>query len=150
MQASPWLTPPSLWIGPLRTDFGAALQAESTQTLVATKFLPFPWRLRQGDLERALRRSLDRLGLERVDLYQIHGPFPPRSIETWVEALAEVKRKGLTRAIGVSNFDQNQTQRAYSSAKYDILLAATRWNITRSTAGLREWVAGPLPELGIA
>jgi aryl-alcohol dehydrogenase-like predicted oxidoreductase len=106
---------------------GGLMATNEMQTLVATKFLPFPWRLRLTDMERALRRSLDRLGLERVDLYQIHTPFPPRSIETWVEALAEVKRKGLTRAVGVSNFDQNQTQRAYSVlAKYDIPLASNQ------------------------
>jgi len=106
---------------------GGLMQTKGPQALVATKFLPLPWRLRQADMERALRGSLQRLQRERVDLYQIHGPFPPRSVEAWVEGLAEMKRKGLTRAIGVSNFNQDQTQRAYSVlAKYDIPLASNQ------------------------
>lgn len=106
---------------------GQLMQANGTHAVVATKFLPFPWRLRQADMERALRGSLERLQLERVDLYQIHAPFPPRSVEAWVDALAEMRRKGLTRAIGVSNFNQSQTQRAYSAlAKYDIPLASNQ------------------------
>jgi aryl-alcohol dehydrogenase-like predicted oxidoreductase len=45
----------------------------------------------------------------------------------WVEGLAAVRRKGLTRAVGVSNFSQKQTQRAYSVlAKYDIPLASNQ------------------------
>jgi aryl-alcohol dehydrogenase-like predicted oxidoreductase len=106
---------------------GELMKSNGTQAVVATKFLPFPWRLRQADMERALRGSLERLQLERVDLYQIHAPFPPRSVEAWVEGLAEMRRKGLTRAIGVSNFNQSQTQRAYSAlAKYDIPLASNQ------------------------
>lgn len=43
--------------------------------VVATKYMPLPWRLRQPQsLLAALRASLLRLGLERVDLYQIHTP----------------------------------------------------------------------------
>jgi aryl-alcohol dehydrogenase-like predicted oxidoreductase len=106
---------------------GQFMSNDGRNTLVATKFLPYPWRLRQVDMERALRGSLERLGRERVDLYQIHWPVPLRSIEAWVEGLAEMRRKGLTRAVGVSNFNQSQTQRAYSVlAKYDIPLASNQ------------------------
>jgi aryl-alcohol dehydrogenase-like predicted oxidoreductase len=94
---------------------------------VATKFFPYPWRLRPAAMERALRGSLERLGKEQVDLYQIHWPLSPRSIEVWVEGLAEIRRKGLARAVGVSNFNQSQTQRAYTVlAKYDIPLASNQ------------------------
>lgn len=60
--------------------------------VVATKFFPYPWRLRQGDLLRALRGSLDRLGLSQVDLYQIHWPNPPVSIETWMAGLPQARQ----------------------------------------------------------
>ena len=94
---------------------------------VATKFFPYPWRFRSAAMERALRGSLERLGKNQVDLYQIHWPTPLRSVEVWVEGLAEARRKGLARAVGVSNFDQNQTQRAYTVlAKYDIPLASNQ------------------------
>jgi diketogulonate reductase-like aldo/keto reductase len=55
--------------------------------------------------KRALRSSLDRLGLEYVDLYLIHWPLPrlDRYVESW-RAMEELLAEGLTRAIGVSNF----------------------------------------------
>ena len=56
--------------------------------VVATKFMPFPWRLRKNSLRSALRASLARLRLDRADLYQVHWPFPPRAVEVWAEGLA--------------------------------------------------------------
>ena len=55
--------------------------------------------------KRALRDSLDRLGLEYVDLYLIHWPLPrlDRYVESWL-AMEELLAEGLTRTIGVSNF----------------------------------------------
>jgi 2,5-diketo-D-gluconate reductase A len=55
--------------------------------------------------KRALRDSLDRLGLEYVDLYLIHWPLPrlDRYVGSWL-AMEELLAEGLTRAIGVSNF----------------------------------------------
>lgn len=80
--------------------------------VIATKFMPYSWRLDRGALRRALQGSLRRLNLERVELYQIHCPLPPRSIETWVDALADVVHEGLVGAIGVSNYDARQVERA--------------------------------------
>jgi len=81
--------------------------------VIATKFFPYPWRLAKGQLMGALRGSLKRLGIDRVDLYQIHWPLPPRSIDTWISALADAVASGLTRLGGVSNYSIAQTQRAY-------------------------------------
>ena len=55
--------------------------------------------------KEALRSSLDRLGLDFVDLYLIHWPLPrlDRYAESW-RAMEELLAEGLTRAIGVSNF----------------------------------------------
>ncbi|MGY1681688.1 aldo/keto reductase [Geodermatophilus sp. SYSU D01176] len=55
--------------------------------------------------KQALRSSLDRLGLDFVDLYLIHWPLPrlDRYVESW-RAMEELLADGLTRAIGVSNF----------------------------------------------
>ncbi len=51
----------------------------------------------------ALEGSLDRLGLDAVDLYLIHWPVPGLRLETW-EALVRAADDGLCRAIGVSNY----------------------------------------------
>jgi aryl-alcohol dehydrogenase-like predicted oxidoreductase len=56
---------------------GRFARAVDDQIVMATKFFPYPWRWRRTGLVRALRGSLKRLGLDRVDLYQIHWPFPP-------------------------------------------------------------------------
>jgi 2,5-diketo-D-gluconate reductase A len=54
---------------------------------------------------RALKASLRRLGFDCVDLYLIHWPVPAydRYVETW-QAFIDAQKEGLTRAIGVSNF----------------------------------------------
>jgi 2,5-diketo-D-gluconate reductase A len=53
----------------------------------------------------ALAGSLERLGLDHVDLYLIHWPLPrvDQYVESWL-AMEELQAEGLTRAIGVSNF----------------------------------------------
>lgn len=92
---------------------GQFLHATEVPVKVATKFMPFPWRLSRSVLRKALESSLKRLGLARVDLYQIHMPLPPVNVETWMEAMAEVQQAGLIGAVGVSNYDNDQMQRAY-------------------------------------
>lgn len=94
---------------------GRFIRAADQSVVVATKFMPYPWRLRQGDLLRALQKSLDRLGLDQVDLYQIHWPFPFRSIETWMAGLADAVEAGLVRAVGVSNYNVEQMRRAHAA-----------------------------------
>ena len=95
--------------------------------IVASKFFPYPWRLYKGSLKLALLGSLKRLQMERVDLYQIHWPFPPISIETWASGLADVVNEGLARAVGVSNYNANQMRRAQAVlAKRGILLASNQ------------------------
>lgn len=59
-----------------------------------------------GDEPRAaLRESLDKLGLDTVDLYLVHWPTPARDnyLHAW-QRLIELRDEGLTRSIGVSNF----------------------------------------------
>jgi aryl-alcohol dehydrogenase-like predicted oxidoreductase len=93
---------------------GRFMEESGADVTVATKFMPFPWRLTQGQLLRALRHSLKRLGLPRVDLYQVHFPLPIRSVETWARALADAVDEGLTRAVGVSNYDVEQMGRTFN------------------------------------
>ncbi len=59
-----------------------------------------------GALIPSLKRSLEELGLDQVDLTLIHWPAPNGKIplRVYVEQLAEAKENGLTRWIGVSNF----------------------------------------------
>jgi aryl-alcohol dehydrogenase-like predicted oxidoreductase len=73
--------------------------------VLATKFLPSPQKLAvKGAMRAALEASIERLGVDHVDLYQIHGPISLRSKAALAEALAEVHAAGLTSAVGVSNY----------------------------------------------
>ncbi len=95
--------------------------------MVATKFFPMPWRLTKNSIPGALRESLKRLGLEKVDLYQIHIPSPLLSVERMMEGMRICVEEGLTRTVGVSNFDHYHMLRAYSElARHNIPLAANQ------------------------
>jgi len=65
------------------------------------------WNSDQGtqSAHDAIDVSLEKLGLDRVDLYLIHWPSPSRGLytESWL-ALEQIKAAGKTRSIGVSNF----------------------------------------------
>lgn len=106
---------------------GQFLKATDQPVLIATKFLPFPWRFGKGAIVRAMKGSLLRLGVESVDLYQIHWPSPLMNIDTMVDGLAECVKSELTRTVGVSNFSQTQMLAAYSSlARHNIPLASNQ------------------------
>jgi aryl-alcohol dehydrogenase-like predicted oxidoreductase len=67
--------------------------------------------LRRDSLRRELEQSLARLGLDAVDLYQIHWPIPANEIEEGWSTLVEFRDEGLVRHIGVSNFSVEQLGR---------------------------------------
>ena len=60
--------------------------------------------------------SLRRLGVDVIDLYQIHWPVPDAEIEEGWTTLAELQREGKVRYIGVSNFNVSQMERALKIA----------------------------------
>ncbi|MGC3965741.1 MAG: aldo/keto reductase [Rhodocyclaceae bacterium] len=86
------------------------------QVFVTTKL----WNESQGYDEalRALPASLDRLGLEYVDLFLIHWPAPQRGrfVNSW-RALAHLRNDGRVRSIGVSNFTAAHLQRLFDETE---------------------------------
>ena len=67
--------------------------------------------LKRDSVLREAEASLRRLGVDAIDLYQIHWPNPEADIEEGWSALAELKEQGLVRHIGVSNFSVSQLRR---------------------------------------
>jgi len=106
---------------------GKFLKEIDQPVLVATKYFPWPWRITKGFLPRALKGSLDRMGLDAVDLYQIHMSSLTMSPETMMEGMAECVKRGWARTVGVSNFGQSRMLRAYSTlAQHGIPLASNQ------------------------
>jgi aryl-alcohol dehydrogenase-like predicted oxidoreductase len=94
-------------IGQLR----AGDPARAGLVVLATKFMPSPWKVNvRGALLSSLRASLRRLGVSSVELYQIHGPISLRSHGALADALAAAHEAGLVKAVGVSNYSSKETR----------------------------------------
>jgi aryl-alcohol dehydrogenase-like predicted oxidoreductase len=77
--------------------------------------------LKRDSIRKEVEDSLKRLRVEAIDLYQIHWPDPDEEIEEGWTTLAELKREGKVRYLGVSNFDVAQMKRAQAIAPIDSL-----------------------------
>jgi len=83
---------------------------------VTTKMLPEhlvdPYKVLQAGW-----RSLERMGLNYVDLFLIHWPHPSLPVEVQVGNFEVLVEKGIARYIGVSNFDVNELEKALTATK---------------------------------
>lgn len=66
--------------------------------------------LSRANILREIDESLERLQTDYIDIYQLHWPDHNTSIEETVSALAEIKKAGKIRYIGLSNFSQNYVE----------------------------------------
>jgi 2,5-diketo-D-gluconate reductase A len=97
---------------------GRALKASgiSRDELFVTTKLNNPEH-KAGQAERAVDESLDKLGLDHVDLYLIHWPLPAvdRYVEVW-NSLAKIQADGRITSIGVSNFQPAHLERLFAES----------------------------------
>ena len=107
---------------------GRALEGMPERPYVFTKcsLLEGPGRrvvhsLKRDSILREADASLKRLGVDAIDLYQIHWPNPEEDIEEGWGALAELKEQGLVRHIGVSNFEVQHMRRIQQIAQIETL-----------------------------
>ncbi len=92
-------------------EVGQALRAsglDRNDYFVVTKL----WISEHGydQTKAAFKTSLDKLGLDYIDLYLIHSPSGGKIIETW-RAMNDLKSAGLSKSIGVSNFNIHHLER---------------------------------------
>ncbi len=92
---------------------GKALQSlPREQVVIATKCMGRVWEgplgagLSRKHVFDAMDQSLKRLGVDYVDLYQLHAPDKSTPIEETLRALEDLVRAGKTRYIGFSNYDK--------------------------------------------
>ena len=104
---------------------GRALKSASVKPYVFTKS-SMTWGAEGQDprkivqtmkkIRQECEASLQRLGVEAIDLYQIHWPVPDEELEEGWSTMAELQREGKVRWIGVSNFSVAQMERALKIA----------------------------------
>jgi aryl-alcohol dehydrogenase-like predicted oxidoreductase len=112
--------------GPRRSEelVGRAISGRRDELLVASKVAPSPQGsgFRPKEVRRACTGSLGRLGIDHLDLYQLHWPdesgIPVE--DTW-DAMAGLVEEGLVRFVGVSNFDQELLERCEAVRHVDSL-----------------------------
>ena len=128
-------------------DTADAYGPETSELLIAEALYPYPTGLviatkggltrpapdqpvlngRPEHLKQALDRSLKRLRLERIDLYQLHFVDPKVPIEESVGALKQMQDAGKIRHVGLSNVDPNEIARAHKVVP--IVSVQNRYNI---------------------
>jgi len=116
---------------------GSALRASGLardQYTVATKV----WNSDQGyeATLKAFDASLERLGLEYVDLYLIHWPMPKHTRDTW-RAMEEIHASGRAKAIGVCNFLVHHLEDLLSFADVPPALDQVEHHVRLQQPGLR-------------
>jgi diketogulonate reductase-like aldo/keto reductase len=72
----------------------------------------FPMHFRYKSMKKAAYKSVERLGINRVDLYLIHWPSPLVSIEKQMKVLEDLVKEEKVRYVGVSNFSVDQFKEA--------------------------------------
>jgi aryl-alcohol dehydrogenase-like predicted oxidoreductase len=100
---------------------GKALAGRPDDVLIFTKVAPKPSGsgFLRDQVKTGIRKSLARLGVDHVDLYQLHWPDLSVPVEETWTAMAEVQDEGLARHIGVSNFDRVLVERCLNVRHVD-------------------------------
>jgi aryl-alcohol dehydrogenase-like predicted oxidoreductase len=89
---------------------GKALVDKRDKCFIATKVAPE--HLRARDIRNSITASLKRLGTDYVDLYYIHWPNKDIPLEETMGEMSRLKKEGLIKAIGVSNFNVSLLRQA--------------------------------------
>ena len=97
-------------LGKSEEILGRAMREHREEIVVATKV--WPWNLSYGRVLRAADRSRRRLGVDTIDLYQIHWPNRFISIRSTMKAMKKLIDDGKIRCVGVSNFNLAQMKGA--------------------------------------
>lgn len=96
-------------------------EAFQDRLVIASKFLPLPLPpcklIMPYGMLKYCRRSLRRMGMTQMDLYQIHGPIHINTINSMAGGLAACVEQGLTRAVGVSNYSRDEMIRMDEALK---------------------------------
>jgi aryl-alcohol dehydrogenase-like predicted oxidoreductase len=106
---------------------GRAIGPDRASVFVGTKLFPFlPGARRVGKRAAA---SASRLGLDRLDLYQVHWPNPFVSDDTLMEGMRAAQETGLIEEVGVSGYDLQRWRSAECALGSRVLTNQVRYNL---------------------
>ncbi|MEM4312353.1 MAG: aldo/keto reductase [Nitrososphaerales archaeon] len=107
---------------------GEAIKGRRNEAIIATKVSPL--HLSYNSVIRACERSLERLNIKEIDLYQIHFPNPIIPIKETMKAMNKLLRDGKIRYVGVSNFKLKQLKKAMGAlSNSHIVSNQVRYNL---------------------
>ena len=132
----------------------------SGEVAVATKFAPVPWRQSADDVVAACKASRERLGVEQIDLYQIHFPdiiqplkpfgLERRKEEEYWDGLARCVEQGLVANVGVSNYGPTLVRRAHEAlARRGVPLVSNQINLSLMYRKAQQPTLKVCEELGV-
>ncbi|WP_374525425.1 aldo/keto reductase [Sphingopyxis sp.] len=145
----------SAWVpghkgGESETEMGAWLKASGARdkVLIATKVGMMPGGLKPDRIREAVQGSLDRLGVDVLDLYFAHKDDPDVPLGEILGAFGELVDAGMVRAIGASNYSAERLSEALRTADE---LGLPRFTVVQPELNLldREQYEGPLQTLCI-
>jgi aryl-alcohol dehydrogenase-like predicted oxidoreductase len=107
------------WIGDWLRERGDEEVVLTTKVFYSVEGDPDDRGLAPERIQRQFQGSLERLGVERVDLYLTHAPDPETPLERTLEALDELRTAGRVRAIGLSNVGARELETALGHTRID-------------------------------
>jgi aryl-alcohol dehydrogenase-like predicted oxidoreductase len=115
-------------VGKSERIVGEAIQGHRENVVIATKV--WPWNLSRGRIIRAADKSKQRLGVDVIDLYQIHWPNPIFPIRNTMKTMKRLVELGKVRCVGISNFNLKKTQAAQEAlAPLDLASNQVKYNL---------------------
>jgi aryl-alcohol dehydrogenase-like predicted oxidoreductase len=99
-----------------------AVEGRRERAVVVTKIV----QCSPDNVEPSLDAALERLQTDHLDVYVVHWPRPSMSLEAFFEKMCEMREKGKTREVGVSNFDREQMEVA---AGYGVVSLQPPYNV---------------------
>ena len=107
---------------------GEAIRGRRDEVVIASKVSPF--NLSHRGVMKAAERSLRRLGIDTIDLYQIHFPNPLFPIQNTMKAMKKLVKQGKIRTVGVSNFNLKKLKDAQEAlAPIELASNQVRFNL---------------------
>ena len=107
---------------------GEAIQDHRDDIVIATKV--WPWNLTSGRVIRAADHSARRLGVDVIDLYQIHWPNSLYPIRNTMKTMRRLVELGKVRLVGISNFNLARTKAAQEAlSPLDLVSNQVKYNL---------------------